>query len=81
MSTTKPLTARSPAVKRALKWRKALRAESQARANYLGADEPRAKERARRFWMVKRDELQALGHAPSDEALAFVRQHDMMDPR
>jgi hypothetical protein len=73
----KPPSATS--VRYARQWRRAMRDEVQARQEYLAADEPRAKERARKRWMSTRNHFATFRKLPGDEALALVRQGDRSD--
>lgn len=81
MSTDPP--ARKPpskaAIRYARQWRRAMRDESQARADYTAADEPRAKERARKRWMTARNHFATFKRLPGDEALKIVREGDRSD--
>lgn len=65
-------------IKQATEWLRLMREEAQARRNYMEADEPRAKERARKHWLHVRDEWHKIG-TPTDDALREVRTRDRTD--
>lgn len=62
-----------PAVRNARRWLKAMKVEANARAAYEAADEPRARERARKLWLTRMTEWAILPR-PSDEALRLARK-------
>jgi hypothetical protein len=74
MSEREPLDTNGRAVKLARVWLKRLRAEAEARYQYQTADEPRAKERARKRWLHERDEWAKL-KIPSDDAIRIAKEH------
>ena len=65
-------------LRKATKWLKAMRAEAAAKRIYLEADEPRAKERARKLWLARLAEWSAVGRI-NEEALRIVREQDRSD--
>lgn len=68
---TRPPSAK--AVRNARAWLKQLRVEAQAKAQYQDADEPRARERARKRWLHELAKLAAIKR-PSDEALRAAKE-------
>jgi hypothetical protein len=67
------LTPKSPQVRHARNWLKAMKLEVEARQQYTQADEPRSRERARKRWLKVRGDWARM-KIPSDEALRIARQ-------
>jgi hypothetical protein len=74
MSDKKPMSPRSPAVKHARAWLKLMRAEAQARGEYLMAEGTPRETTARKRWLQAQRDWGAIGHNPSNEALRIARK-------
>ena len=69
---------RKAGIKQAQAWLKLMREEVQARQRYNDADEPRAKERARKYWLHVRDDWGKIG-TPKDEYMREARKLERSD--
>lgn len=65
-------------LKQAQEWLRLMREEAKWRRIYIDADEPRARERARKSWLHVRDEWHKVG-TPQDEAIREARKLERSD--